>query len=574
MPRLIEPDSELVVLYVPEPTAAALAEVQRSIESLRRHERSLPVYVYVADSFKGPVAQLETISGVTVRVGASLPALGTIYRRWIAISALAGARILYVNERFVFIDSPKQLLARLRHRDFYAPRLPQDSASLVEDRAGYMERSLMEPCIEQDLLTAMANVAALSPAPIHSIDIMLLNERAVRRIASRLGALRRLVRRLGRRGFSLSSRDRAQVDVALSALACAGVAKLDGGDPKDRLAEVLTAAPRLRAPRLAAVDRSGTCIVTTLRAPGPSVESFVRYHRRIGFDHIFLFFDDPLDPDRERVRGIDGVTAIPCDEQLRAEQRHLKKYSVMSRFMEKEVMARQILNVESAINRARDLGMKWILHIDVDEAFYSPSRSVAEHFADLERRGLNAATFLNLEAVPERFDIEDCFREVTLFKVNPYRLSAPAIKASAWSRMGFFMGYQRGKAAARLESDLCVEDVHRFRFAQRETRSATFWQPAILHYFDCGAAQFQRKYELLANSPEVHWGVNRKHWLELTARRFLSQGPEAMRELYRVTVMLDEPELVRRGLARGTLVRIANVARLVPTDPPPASQIH
>ena len=33
-------------------------------------------------------------------------------------------------------------------------------------------------------------------------------------------------------------------------------------------------------------------IVTTLKQPGPSLASFLKYHSAIGFSRIFLFFDD------------------------------------------------------------------------------------------------------------------------------------------------------------------------------------------------------------------------------------------------------------------------------------------
>ena len=39
-------------------------------------------------------------------------------------------------------------------------------------------------------------------------------------------------------------------------------------------------------------------VVSTLKMPegrSKPVDSFLRYHLSVGFDHIFLFFDDPAD---------------------------------------------------------------------------------------------------------------------------------------------------------------------------------------------------------------------------------------------------------------------------------------
>lgn len=38
-------------------------------------------------------------------------------------------------------------------------------------------------------------------------------------------------------------------------------------------------------------------IVSTVRNPGPSFDSWLCYHLSIGFSRIYLFFDDPTDPD-------------------------------------------------------------------------------------------------------------------------------------------------------------------------------------------------------------------------------------------------------------------------------------
>ena len=58
-------------------------------------------------------------------------------------------------------------------------------------------------------------------------------------------------------------------------------------------------------------------IVTTLKQPGPSLASFLRYHLAIGFSRIFLFFDDPSDPYIEMARKFRHVRIIKNDAHLR-----------------------------------------------------------------------------------------------------------------------------------------------------------------------------------------------------------------------------------------------------------------
>ena len=63
--------------------------------------------------------------------------------------------------------------------------------------------------------------------------------------------------------------------------------------------------------------RADAAIVTTLRNAGKSLDSFIAYHLACGFSRLFLFFDDPLDPDLPRVAGHPAITAIPYDAALR-----------------------------------------------------------------------------------------------------------------------------------------------------------------------------------------------------------------------------------------------------------------
>ena len=48
-------------------------------------------------------------------------------------------------------------------------------------------------------------------------------------------------------------------------------------------------------------------IVTTLRNADAVLDDFIAHHLAAGFEHIFLFFDDPRDPGLERARELFGL---------------------------------------------------------------------------------------------------------------------------------------------------------------------------------------------------------------------------------------------------------------------------
>ena len=125
-------------------------------------------------------------------------------------------------------------------------------------------------------------------------------------------------------------------------------------------------------------------------------------------------------------------------------------------------MARQMLNADHAIDLALEQGADWLLHLDIDELFCC-AESVASHFSGISQ-DVAQVSYLNHEAAPEGADMEDYFREVTLFKVNP--ALCPQESLAQWrqssGRRWFFLGYDNGKAAVRLRPGVTTKGVHLF----------------------------------------------------------------------------------------------------------------
>jgi hypothetical protein len=211
------------------------------------------------------------------------------------------------------------------------------------------------------------------------------------------------------------------------------------------------------------------------------------------------------------------------------------------------------------------MGMDWILHIDVDELFHLPRGTLADHFAALAADGVDLVTYHNHEALPEAMEIDDCFRDVTLFKRNPADCGAvlDGPEGELWRRRGqFFLAYVNGKSAARLRDGVLPLGPHLFQFP-REVRSVAHPEARVLHYFCCGFSRYWRKYSVLAAG-----AGRRRQWFDEDPHfRFYSRSRDLLRgddkrgawEHYRAGVLVDAAE-VRRQLASGTLARITGPA--------------
>jgi hypothetical protein len=129
-------------------------------------------------------------------------------------------------------------------------------------------------------------------------------------------------------------------------------------------------------------------LVTTLQGAGSVLESFLRYHLALGFSRLYLFFDDPADRAIEIARRLDDgrITILMAGTELDAEWRECVQYGHYSPHLRTEVMARQCLNVEVAVQYALADRLDWLLHIDADEMFHCPGQDAGTHFARLAKR--------------------------------------------------------------------------------------------------------------------------------------------------------------------------------------------
>jgi len=175
------------------------------------------------------------------------------------------------------------------------------------------------------------------------------------------------------------------------------------------------------------------------------VRGWLLYHLRIGFHSLYLYFDDPDDPTiqaaievAERLHRPRAVHVQVCSQAWWAQQklrsrfyryRHLKWAAPVVDANEqiRDVQSRQQLCVDLAIQDAFADRVEWVVHIDIDELLYVPQNRYRENapawFAAVEPTA-DLIKFHNHECVPEDVEVDDWFRDVTLFK--------PAVRFLVW----------------------------------------------------------------------------------------------------------------------------------------------
>lgn len=308
-------------------------------------------------------------------------------------------------------------------------------------------------------------------------------------------------------------------------------------------------------------------IISTVRNPGPSFESFLRYHTAIGFDHILLFFDDPDDPAVDTARRFPNVTVKRNNSHLRrlwARTRLATENPYFVSFWKSELMARQSLNAEIAVQWAIQKKIHWLLHIDCDELFYLFGGNVREHFRSLTRQRVENVVYSNYEALPESLDISDYFRKVSLFKKNFGLQRGQSLSSRQRSIMkripqlppDLFLFYRNGKSAARVRSGLLPDGSHRF-VQKRATTPLLSRDAVILHYPCCGFQNFWSKYETLGPFADKWFDqvdiAKTMGSFHLESRDVVARGNKrAARSFYRNRVLLSNAAIqavLESGLA-------------------------
>lgn len=299
-----------------------------------------------------------------------------------------------------------------------------------------------------------------------------------------------------------------------------------------------------------------------------ALETWLKYHLAAGFDRFYLFFEDPKELERSRSIKDDRIMRFRADRLEALRWRGCEQYEKLAPYLETEVMARQTLNTEIAIQEALDDGIDWLLHIDSDEIFYSPAESVREYFGGLTIEGAQLAVFPNCEAVPESVDYEDCFKEVTLFKINK-RLKMcwnytqeqiEAIRSVPQLRDRFFNYYTCGKSAARVSINLQPHGVHRFNILNTSNAVTVHTSKAeILHYPVCGFEQFWSKYTTLGQFSDNWFGdvaIRSIEPFHLEARDIVQSGRSAAMEFYQNRVMITDRKVIDRLIKIDALKRV------------------
>tara|TARA_B100000945_G_scaffold29516_1_gene20376 strand:- start:953 stop:1906 length:954 start_codon:yes stop_codon:yes gene_type:complete len=237
-------------------------------------------------------------------------------------------------------------------------------------------------------------------------------------------------------------------------------------------------------------DTEQIAIVSTIKEPH-NLETWIRYHLNVGFDHIYLIFDDPNDYKNIKIANkFINVSIFINNQKWKNLLSYLPNFKQFGKTYSTEVMSRQILNVDLIMILANKKNHKWLLHIDSDELFYT-TENLHNLFNKYERY---IVKFKNLELAPKKYNYKNCFKEGTLFKKNGYK----------------FIAYYNGKSATQTHKNCRTNGVHDFKtIPKTKIINEKLENACILHYVSCNFDEYFKKYKILGNFSDKWWGTKK-----------------------------------------------------------------
>lgn len=260
-------------------------------------------------------------------------------------------------------------------------------------------------------------------------------------------------------------------------------------------------------------------IVTTVADAEEHIEFFLNYHRSIGIFHVFVFIDDQCEKTYEKVKKYAFATPVYVNEDLQDKWRMLACFRNTEKrsLIHKEVMVRQEYNTYIGYVKAKELGIDWLLHIDIDELFYPNGVSLDEHYNERVKKNIGGCIYTNYEAIPVKQESECIYTSTPYFKKNFFKkghwffsdTQRKLIDESEWLSKYYFNYYQNGKSGAYIHNDLIVEDVHSMWGDGKEVEFLGHQDPIILHFPSVTIKEFSKKYKRLGDFDNLWRGFPR-----------------------------------------------------------------
>ncbi|RBP27164.1 glycosyl transferase family 2 [Oceanihabitans sediminis] len=273
-------------------------------------------------------------------------------------------------------------------------------------------------------------------------------------------------------------------------------------------------------------------IVLTVKNEVRLLRNNLLYHKAIGVDRAFVYFDNTTDKGKESIADLDFVnTSNSVSTEKYASLPYLKKFT--SQAVEHHT-ARQCLNTYDAQVKCKEEGIDWLISIDADELictdFEMPSN--LKSFFNAIPNDTELVDFRTLEVLQQKERYNNVFAEESNFKVNKqvFYLSIKNPFTKSKQKFPWWYGHTMGKSAIRIDSNLIPHNVHRYKHIDGASPNRVV-KGNVLHYHAYDAEDFIKKFTNFSDHPDVFLSGNKVEDLKLLLRDVVNNSGMSRQQL-------------------------------------------
>jgi len=288
-------------------------------------------------------------------------------------------------------------------------------------------------------------------------------------------------------------------------------------------------------------------VVATIKAPTLDILNYAAHYLSLGAARLYLFLDFP-DPDAqmhlEQNPKIHVTNTGPDYWKLRGRR-------------PQTVERRQIENIKTAIEFARDDDIAWLGHFDCDEFLHVPSHAnVGLRLARLDDDIMCARALPVEYLVPDRTDYTgpDQFKRLATPFARRRQISMRAYPEFGAMVSGGFLSHQVGKSFFRIVPELMAPRIHFCDYpTHSDTKIKTLAHLDLAHYHTSAWDNFYQKYRERRASGSYRkvisggktYETERKSLHDILEELEQSEGVAGLKRLHR-ELCIATPELIER----------------------------
>ena len=293
-------------------------------------------------------------------------------------------------------------------------------------------------------------------------------------------------------------------------------------------------------------------VVLTVKNEERLLRNNLLYHKAIGADRIFVYFDNTTDHGKESISDLEFLTIN--DSVSVKKYGHLDYLEKFTSQAGEHHTARQCLNTFDAQQLCKREGIDWLISLDADELictnFKEPSQ--LKSFFKLVDKKVEVVNFKTLEALQQKESYNHVFMEETLFKKDRKQkkgkdfyktLFNPFTKRS--EKFSWWYSQHLGKAAVRIGRGIIPHNVHRFKKSDG-SKPNTLNAGNVLHYHAYDAEDFIKKFINFSNHPNTFLSGNKVENIKLLFRDIVNSSgmdSEELKVYFKKNLLFSKPEM-------------------------------